>query len=199
MEMLQKIRSLEQERFRGNSWVNESIKSEKSLQVETTSGRMEYGKLYQFKYFDPKTMDAMSYWNTNPIVIKVGEYTSKTEGILDIGLNLNFFPVNVKMQFIDVYWNRYHGLYESTTIRSKSPKDQGHVKFNTNAFNSIFKPYGVGFVTRRYINSRISDMRVFSNDIDTWASAMHIKHPRFNGIGVSTRDKLFAKYINKTR
>jgi hypothetical protein len=199
MEMLKKIESLDQERFRGNAWVNESIKTNDESQIQTTSGRMKFGRLYQFNYFDPKTKDKLAYWNTNPLVIKVGEYNSPTEGILDIGVNLNFFPDNVKRQFIDVYWERFSGLYETTTRKPKSPKEQNKVNFNSDAFFNIFKSYGVGFATRRYINNRITNMKVFSNEMDTWAQAMLIKYPSFSKIGVSTKDKLFAEYINKTK
>ena len=50
--MLDKIESLEQERFRGNAWVNESVKSGISDQIQSISSRMEFGKLYQFNYYD---------------------------------------------------------------------------------------------------------------------------------------------------
>ena len=94
MEMLKKIESLEQEKFRANQWLNESIEKESRTNpnVRIWNGRMEYGRLYQFKYYDPKTRDRLAYWNTNPLVIKIDEITSKEEGILDVGINLNFFP-----------------------------------------------------------------------------------------------------------
>ena len=197
--MLKKIESLEQERFRGNAWVNESVKSGDTSQIEPTSNRMKFGRLYQFNYYDPKTRDQMAYWNTNPVVIKVGQYNSLHEGTLDVCVNLNFFPDNVKRQFIDVYWDRYSGLYDANTATPKSPVEQKQAQFDSASFFQIFKPFGIGFTTRRYINNRITKMKVFSNEMDTWAQAMLIKYPSFSKIGVSTRDKLFAEYINKTK
>ena len=195
MELKNRIKELEGLKFRGNDWLNESIRKGNKAQVQSANHRMQYGRLYQFKYYDPKTRDTLAYWNTNPIVIKIDEVKSKTEGILDVGVNLNFFPHRVKLQFIDAYWNRYNSSYENTTRKYSDARDQRDVKFGYSNFKSLFRNYGVGFTIRRYILKRTKNMYVFSNDIDTWANVMMIKYPRFNPIGITDRDKLFKEYI----
>ena len=198
MKMARKINDLKGSKFDASGWAS-SAKSEgaRGTIIGSTTDRMQYGRLYSFNYYDPKTRDKLAYWNTNPLIIKIDESISVDEGPMDIGVNLNFFPEKIKYQFIDAFWTRYGSAYNSK--RNTPAKDQSYNKFSPKSFMATYKPYGIGFATRKYINKRISNSYVFSNNIDVWASAMLINNPNFVKLGEAERDKLFIEYINKTR
>lgn len=132
------------------------------------------GKIYTYMY-DPKYKDALSFYDTRPIVFVQGiTYNKNTKNLLITGVNLNFIPppyvVAILSQFYELFKNEIEEN-ESDLWQNKITKIARLIGFLRDwlAAKQIFNavPHiNFEFAFRQYIVTRIQNLRVI--DYDDW-------------------------------
>jgi len=85
-------------------WYYQFMKNPDKTIVHTTE-RFKRGKIYIFYYPRPKTLDKMLIWDSHPVVLAMGQNKHGD----DIGINLNFVPMTMRLHLMDLVMTAYKG------------------------------------------------------------------------------------------
>ena len=132
-----------------------------------SKGKFIPGKIYTYSY-DPLYKDVLDFYDTRPIVLVNNSFYAPGTGnnILE-GINLNFLPTEIRVQTLE----KFYYTFKDDIDRSRLAASQGQVNLSISRIMSffadvamklkLFSSAGVGyqFAYRRYIISRINDLR----------------------------------------
>ncbi|MFW6130137.1 MAG: hypothetical protein ACOC56_03060, partial [Atribacterota bacterium] len=95
-----------------------------------TNERFKRGKIYIFKYRNPFSIYKLKEWDSNPIVLSLGqdEYNN------DIGINLNYIPNKLKIKILDKIMDQYSSkikfAMEGVDVNAKQQKNLNDFDYN---------------------------------------------------------------------
>ena len=153
---------------------------------------MEPGKIYTFRY-DPKTKDRLAYYDTNPVVICLGNVRGYPN--LNLGLNLNFLPYKIKIQLLDfIDKNLGETIAKYAKVNPESAIMQKQLAITYEAVKQSLKQVNGQFALRSYYVDRRSDTYVVS--YENWPQATLLKIEDLEGIKLN---QVYGKYYASMR
>ncbi len=168
-----------------------------SPDLRVYKGRMEAGKIYNYKY-NPKTKDDLAYYDKNPLVLALGP--SRQYKGLDIGINLNFLPPKVKLNLMTIVYNnskskirRSRKKYSGIIRKGKTPnpiKDEYSSKFWYTVAKRLI-PKELSWAIRSYYADRRSKTVVIS--YNKWQEVSVLDIADMEGITLQKAYELYAR------
>lgn len=155
---------------------------------------MVQGKIYTFTY-DPKTKDALSFYDKQPIILSLGK--SKKIKNLDLGINLNFLPQKYKLHLLNVIYKYNTTIinksFENNQKLARSGKDPNPNKeYPLNCDYDLIKkllPKELHFALRSYYRGRRKNVVMFS--YNSWAPLSLLEIQDFEGITINQLYKMW--------
>lgn len=134
---------------KGKSEIDKAKRKSTDKSIVLVKGSLDAGRIYTFLYPNPK--DKSKLWDANPTIL----YLGKKFG-LDVGINLNLLPGNMKLDVIDAIYDRYSSVIEKNIKRhdGNANKESGLGI----SYDSIKQMFGNGI--DKYIRSYFPNKRV---------------------------------------
>ena len=136
------------------------------------------GKMYFF-YYDPKTKDALPYYDRFPLVIPIDRYS---DGFL--GLNLHYINPRDRVILLDKL---------STTLNNKNYDESTKFRINYAYLSAASKVFESTPCIKRYLFRHV-DSRFLQITADEWDIAAMLPVERFQK---ATKQKVFAESRKK--
>lgn len=175
-----------------NLWYKESIRTSTDF-IAKTSEPFKPGKIYIFRYNDPKTPN-LPWWDRNPISLSIGRNTLGN----DVGINLNLLPPKAKSKLLDNVYEVYKTNIKKSIGASRGRNRTLNEKFLPLDYTKIkgyLKKFGFDFAVRSYIPGRKEQQRVISYVRWPFIDLMDLSDIANENIQVVYDE--FYEYINK--
>jgi hypothetical protein len=178
-------------RRKAEKWFIQSKKNVNEKGVITTTQPFKPGKIYVFKYLNPKFKYELPWYDTNPVVLAIDSDVDH-----DFGINLNLLPVNAKEQLLDLIYDKASGDISTQTTGRKSgdASKQNPIPLKYDAIKSMLNKYGFDFALRQYIISRRRNQAVIA--YENWPDIALCDFASINGDSL-TRIKIQFKNNSK--
>lgn len=157
--LIRESRGLDVAKNSVNSWFKNTSQSTGDKSVESTSSIFRAGKIYIFRYENPKTGDKLEWWDRNPVVLSLGHKDGK-----DIGINLNLLPYSRKIQLLDKIYEQYLPKIERMIERGKgdATTEDGIADLTYEKLKPFLEKTGFGAAVRMYITGLRTNSKVIS-------------------------------------
>jgi hypothetical protein len=96
------------------SWYTNAKQDSKNTTLVKTTERFKRGKIYMFRYDEPKTIKNLKYWDANPVVLSFGQ----NEYGNDIGINLNLLPNQLRLKILDKIMESYSFYIQAAIMQN---------------------------------------------------------------------------------
>jgi hypothetical protein len=159
-------------------WFLEQIKDLKSTRVQVNKDPwLKPGKIYIFKY-DAKYKNVLDYWDQHPIVFALGKMETSGGSLVNLGLNISWYPPAFRKQIVERIRKMYEPKY-SKAIKNKSQlaNDQEPVYVDLYALKIALDQMGLSFAMRTYLPDRIKSPKVCVCYED-WDKAIRLDQPK---------------------
>jgi len=165
-------------------WLLSEMKNEKSTRVKKLDIPTFYrGKIYIFNYKPITPKDMLSYWDEKPIFLFF-DFVESGEGILLMGLNLNWYPIPARKFFLNAIRKFYNPQYLSANKKSFNATKQLPVNLDIKLFSKLFAKIGFLFGVRTYKLSNIKGP-IYSICFEDWNKIANISknamYPQLKG------------------
>jgi len=172
------------------NWFENSKKKINEKSVAKTTSRFLPGKIYVFRYNDPKYKDKLEWWDMNPVVLALDSNESN-----DLGINLNLLPVNVKEELLDFIYDRLQGSIKGQTMGSKAGNAaaQGYVSLTYAGAKSFLDRFGFDFAIRQYIPNRKSNQATVA--YENWPEMALCDFIDINGASIGSIKWRFRNHL----
>lgn len=167
-------------------WFVKSSTSIREGSVQRTGQRFRPGKIYVFRYENPKWA---FWWDSNPVVLALNPADNGN----DMGINLNMLPNSVKEELLDFIYEQYQGFIKGQTL--KQAKSQANLSLTYEGAKSFLSRYGFDFAIRQYIPNRKSNQAVVG--YDNWARIVLCDFIELNNSSIGAIRAAFRKHLNK--
>jgi len=176
------------------------------------------GRMYTFQY-DPKYKDVLSFYDNRPVILVIKSYIHENTGNnLQLGVNLNFIPKEIRVFLLEKLWQAYSKMIEADIKKRSKPDDSGELRTDGRQTLLFTKNYDFEklldylwdtlsksnwkFALRQYIWSRISNGKFI--DFDDWGLSTLIDTKDTMGMSIGQIHKLYwsaksTKEIKKRR
>jgi len=173
-------------------WYTEALGNFRDGSVSKSSTtRFMPGKIYVFRYDNPKMMDELEWWDKNPIVLALDP-----AGKNDCGINLNLLPIKIKEQLLDDIYSRMAGQIKTRTTRAQLQADlQAPLSLSYAGAKRYLDRYGFGFAVRQYIPQRKTKQAVVS--YENWWRIALCDFIQLEGSSVQRIRRQFSSYFKK--
>lgn len=176
---LRKRASIGNVKAKSKEWFEDTLKS--GIRGHKVS-KPEAGKIYAFVY-DAKYKDTLPYWDMYPLIIYLGEGTSKAGNKLMYGLNLHYIPAKARQAFIEELLKRYAST-DSFVNKTKLKVDWTKVK----------GMQGSDVMIKSYLPSHVKNVFVEVKPKD-WINIIFMPLQQFMSKGKKfSASKVWAKY-----
>lgn len=140
----------------------EDTETSKNFQIKgiRTGEELQVGKLYFFDY-DP--IDTKQIYDIKPLIISLGRIGAR-DGSVETGINLNYFPENIKSAILDFYFRTFANRIKNEIRGNKSynvEKQQG-INITWEELSSIEKRLFISYGVKNYKIGRMSNMNEFT-------------------------------------
>ena len=166
-------------------WYN-SIKSKKGVvdRTQDWNKMFDRGKVYIFDY-NPKTADILSFYDKNPMVLSLGKLRRLgEEGPLDLAINLNFIPTDLKENILDLAYKNGKSTIRKEFENDTKPGNQREIKnFTYRSAIKVLKNTGFEFSLRSYYKHRRKNTRVLS--YSEWFRTLFLSTEDMVGVKIS--------------
>ncbi len=166
-------------------WFETSKKSIREGAVQNTATRMQPGKVYVFRYDDPKYA---TEWDRNPCVLALDP-----AGGNDCGINLNLIPPQVKEELLDVVYERFQAFIKGQD--KKKAKFQAPLSLTYDGAKNFLGRFGFDFAIRQYIPSRKSQQAVVA--YEHWPRIALCDFTELEGMSIGAIKAMFRNHLNK--
>ncbi len=178
-------------------WFYSTLKDKKDKQVEyhPINKPFQIGKIYKFKY-QPINKD-LDFYDKFPIVFSLGRRKT-SNGVVDIGINFNFLPYNVKIFFFTKMDSIFSSFIKNQNINKFTKLnaiEQKPLPFKFEMIEHIFKNLGFEYAIRSYLPFKRKDTAVIS--YENWNRVMLIEEPKLIGITQRRVVADYSKYLNE--
>lgn len=173
-------------------WYIRSVKSLNERSVIKTIRRMQPGKIYVFRYENPKYKDELEWWDLNPVVLALDPVDGN-----DLGINLNLLPIGVKEDLLDFIYDRLQNEISNKSIgfRNGDADRQGSLSMTYQGAKTFLSQYGFDFAIRQYIPSRKTQQAVIA--YENWADIALCDFIELNGSSVGKIRYQFRQHLNR--
>jgi hypothetical protein len=184
------------------AWLLEQMKDPRNTRVQIDRDPwMKPGKIYIFKY-DAKYKNLLEYWDKHPIVFVLGKMQTN-QSIVTLGLNLSWYPPNIRKQIIERIQTLYKVKYgEAIDKNPYSAKDQKSVLIDLYTLKMALDSLGLSWAIRSYLPEKIKNPK-YCICYEDWDKAIRLDQPKiFPDIqGSSIREvyEKFKKYVQYQR
>ena len=174
-------------------WFEMSKKKMNEKQVVVTRDKFQPGKIYVFRYDDPKYKATLEWWDRNPIVLAL--YAADTKN--DLGINLNLLPIKVKEELLDLVYDRLEGSIKSNTIGNKAnnAQRQQQLSLTYEAAKTFLERFGFDFAIRQYIPSRKANQAVVA--YEKWPEMALCDFIDINGGTITQVQAMYRNHLRK--
>lgn len=172
--------------LKAREWFKSTIEADKDYKF---SGIMEAGKLYSFRYPNPKTRETLDYFDTDPLILCLGHYISKDREIIELGINLHFLPLKVRQQVLITIFNIFSQKYKGQMYRKK----QKAVFLQWRQIAAPLIPYGAAFAFRSYIPKR--RVQTFEMRYEDWSKAVFLQSRAYRGTSLDEISMMWRKFV----
>jgi len=177
-------------------WFNTQVDDKNSLAVYNVPANkyLKAGKIYRF-YYRPITINKLSFYDTNPLVISLGKVKFKTN-IVDLCLNLNLFPYTTKVHIINEIYKAYKNIINTQVKKHPlNAKLQKEYDLTYEVLQDLFSKYNISFGIRNYLKEKRSKTRTIS--YDNYFRVPFIEDYKFSKKGVKHIHNLYYKSLKK--
>jgi hypothetical protein len=159
--------------------------------VKSSATRFMPGKIYVFRYDNPKTIEDLDWWDRNPIILALDPV-----GTNDCGINLNLLPIKIKEQLLDDIYSRMAGQIKTRTTRAQLKADlQAPLSLSYSGAKNYLNRYGFGFAVRQYIPQRKTKQAVVS--YENWWRIALCDFIQLEGSTIQSVRRQFSSYFKK--
>lgn len=178
-------------------WYTEEIKNPRSNEINKWEGYLQPGKIYNFKY-DAKLKDVLTYWDKNPVVLSLGRKQIK-EGFLDIGINLNYLPLEYKTAIINqiIKEPKTEQIFNKNKSRTSLKKQPELPYLNYLWCVKFLSHVGFQFALRTYILNRRFTTKVFS--YQKWDDVLLLDIADMEKMNLSDIRKLYKQFLTNKK
>ncbi len=176
----------------------EDTETFKNFQIKRirTGEELQVGKLYFFEY-DP--LDNKQIYDTKPLIISLGRIGAK-DGSVETGINLNYFPENIKSSILDFYFRTFANRIRNEVRGSRSYnvlKQQG-INITWEELSAIEKRLFISYGVKNYKINRMSNISEFT--YESWYQmSTYQSHADFRNAPLGEVYRDYFRYIkNKT-
>lgn len=179
-------------RRQAEEWFETSKKKMNEKSVAKIGSRFLPGKIYIFRYEDPKYKDKLEWWDMNPVVLALNSKDSN-----DIGINLNLLPIDIKEELLDFVYDRLEGAIKNQSMgfRSNDASAQGAITLTYEGAKDFLARFGFDFAIRRYIPNRKSGQAVVS--YENWPKIALCDFVDLNGATIGSIKWRFRNHLKK--
>lgn len=179
-------------RQKAEEWFIRSRNKFNEKQVLSTRKKFIPGKIYVFKYLDPKYKDTLPWWDSNPVVLAI---YSELEN--DFGINLNLLPIEPKEQLLDVIYDRLKNEIKSQTTgrKSSNAQQQSALTLKYDSAKGMLKKFGYDFALRQYIPSRKRTQTVVA--YENWPDIALCDFVEINGDSIYRIKREFKNHLKR--
>ena len=164
----------------------------KETENQYRSKPLKQGHLYMYRYKFPKFMDTLDYWDTEPLMLSLGNFKTKDGELREVGINLHLLPLRVRILV----------LYEITNRILKSKYKKGLYSETDKViplkWEDIKKPlhrFGIGFAVRMYIPELRQETVRFK--VEDYPSAIYLTSQKFEKVTQEDLEKRWRDYVKK--
>lgn len=164
------------------------------------------GRIYTYQY-DPLYKDVLDFYDKRPIMLCIKNYIHpKTKNNLQLGINLNFIPKEIRVFIIESIWKSFKKIIERDLEQREL--DQDPKLRQTMLFTDTFDYYGLleyllgtvaktnwKFAIRQYIWERIDNAKFI--DYTDWRYISFLEAKDL--VGISERELLKIYWKDKNR
>lgn len=147
------------------------------------------GHLYAFEYFEPKFKKELEYFDMFPLVLSLGP-TNTNLGVRNVGLNLHFLPIKIRVLVLVQIFEFYRRLYRYRIIKEDDKKP---VHIDYRYIVKKLAKYGVEFCVRMYIPSR--QRQIVKFPYKEWAKAIFIPSRGYKKIRANQLIKKWEEFL----
>ena len=165
------------------------------------------GRMYTFQY-DPLYKDTLSFYDERPIMLCIKSYIHpNTKNRLQMGINLNFIPMEIRMFLLETLWKAYKPIIEVDIRRRTYDGKIQPVGRQTKLFTDTYDfmaildylwqtmaKSGWRFALRQYIWDRIYNGKFI--DYDDWGYTTLIDTKDTVGESIEQIHKIYWKKKN---
>jgi hypothetical protein len=173
-------------RKEAEKWFQDSLKDRSVTEAKYTRYRFEPGKIYVFKYEDPKYTKELPWRYKNPVVLAI-EQVDKN----DLGINLNLLPVKIKEELLDDLYRRLEPQIKSAQKGKDALNATGQkpLRITYEGIKKYLERYGFEFAIRQYIPERKKEQAVVT--YNRWPDIALCNFIELNGATVNQIRRLF--------
>lgn len=153
---------------------------------------MEPGKLYTFKYLDPKYKDDLLYYDEQPLLLSLHHYISKEGNVVEIGLNLHHIPQGARIDCLCAVVDAFKKLYQGELYREK----QKSIPMTWKQIEPITKKFGFAFAFRSYLPELMSG--TICLPFETWPKAVFLPTSGYKKMNANQILHMYFEYLKKT-
>lgn len=140
----------------------EDTETSKNFQIKNLrpGEPLKIGKLYFFEY-DP--LDNKQIYDTKPLIISLGR-TGARDGSVETGINLNYFPENIKSAILDFYFRTFSNRIKGEIRGNKAynVEKQQAINITWDELAAIEKRLFISYGVKNYKIGRIADISEFT-------------------------------------
>lgn len=137
------------------------------LRQHRYNGILLQGHLYLFNYDNPKTFDALEFYDRSPLVLAFGTYMANTGNLVEYGVNLHYLPAKIRKAFMTDIFELFRKQYKGK-MYSNEPRPIN--EFDWQQLQTFVDKYGIDFAVRSYITTRRTATIAF--DYVDWSTAV---------------------------
>ncbi len=189
--LIKESRGLDIAKKESNKWYKNTASSTGDSSVESSAAPFRPGKIYIFRYDNPKTKKTLEWWDRNPVVLSLGQHSGK-----DIGINLNLIPHARKLQLLDKIYEQYLPKIERMIVSGKgdATSESGIIELNYDKIKPFLEKTGFASAVRTYVTGIRRNTQVVS--YSKWNRVALIDLADIKGISINKVYSRIGKYIN---
>jgi hypothetical protein len=177
-------------------WFKDSLEDKKSMEVYKVPANqyLKPGKIYRF-YYNPITAKDLPYYDVNPLVLSLGTVKFKGRKV-DLCLNLNYFPYDVKVYIINTVYKAYKNILESHIRRFPlDAKRQDYYLLSYDILKELLNSVNINFGIKNYI--REYRYKTTTISYDNFYRLPFIEEYNFKKLGVKQVHSIYRKTFKK--
>jgi hypothetical protein len=187
-------RGLDNARSAADEWFKTVGKSSGDKSIQSYGGPFQPGKIYIFRYENPVTKERLKQWDANPVVLSLGT----VDGV-DVGVNLNYLPQNVKLRVLDNIYKNFESKIDEQVAKApgEAKKQKAILSFDANTIQSFLDKAGLGYAIKRYVTNLRKSTKVVS--AEGWKYVPLLNLVQIKKTDIRKVQSGYSKYINKKK
>jgi len=165
----------------------------KDTDVQHRREFMKQGHLYIFEYKDPKYKDVLDFFDTQPLVLCLGQTKSVEYALNNIGINLHLLPPKVRRLVLFEVWQMFRTSFKSNLYS----KNQKPTKIYWEDIKKPLEKYGIDFAIRSYIPPRQTNTIEFKQE--DWSKAIWLPSAGYSKITAPQLEKKWREHVKKAK